>query len=253
LEDEPPTRLEPEKISIARLPVTGSDVFGREEDIAFLDRAWANQQVNVVTIVARAGVGKSTLVNHWLRRMATDHYRSGSLFSAGPSTDRAAVGALHLQMNFLDSALTWFGDPDPRLGTAWEKGERLAKLAAHRRTLLVLDGLDVIWEIILRDFWGAILRPLVTPYRRSNANARAWSILIRTSSEPPTTQFIRQEYAQNNSPNHNQMSLCELFGTIFCAVFGIKTTFRGAFIVAFASFQPGQLGGERRGISWAGR
>jgi hypothetical protein len=30
-----------------------------------------------------------------------------------------------------------------------------------------------IWEIILRDFLGDILRPLVTPYRRSNANARA--------------------------------------------------------------------------------
>src|SRR5690348_460533 len=34
---------------------------------------------NVVTIVAWAGVGKSTLVNHWLRRMATDHYRSAEL------------------------------------------------------------------------------------------------------------------------------------------------------------------------------
>src|SRR5262249_32540283 len=28
------------------------------------------------------------------------------------------------------------------LGTDWEKGERLAKLVAHRRTLLVLDGLE---------------------------------------------------------------------------------------------------------------
>ena len=45
---KPPARLGPKKISIARLPVTGSDVFGREEDIAFLDDAWANQQVNVV-------------------------------------------------------------------------------------------------------------------------------------------------------------------------------------------------------------
>src|SRR5208282_5058382 len=62
---EPPTRLGPEKISVARLPVTGSDVFGREEEIAFLDDAWANRDVNVVTIVAWAGVGKSTLVNHW--------------------------------------------------------------------------------------------------------------------------------------------------------------------------------------------
>jgi serine/threonine protein kinase len=57
-----PARLGPKKISVARLPVTGSDLYGREEDIAFLDRAWANKDVNVVTIVAWAGVGKSTLV-----------------------------------------------------------------------------------------------------------------------------------------------------------------------------------------------
>src|SRR6516164_3432454 len=34
---KPPKRSTPKKISIARLPVTGSDVFGREEDVAFLD------------------------------------------------------------------------------------------------------------------------------------------------------------------------------------------------------------------------
>src|SRR5580692_343877 len=54
-----------------------------------------------------------------------------SLFLVGPSTDRAAVGRLRPQMNFLT-----------RLGTAWEKGERLARLVAHRQTLLVLDGLE---------------------------------------------------------------------------------------------------------------
>ena len=26
-------------------------------------------------------------------------------------------------MKFLNAALTWFGDPDPRLGTAWEKAK----------------------------------------------------------------------------------------------------------------------------------
>jgi serine/threonine protein kinase len=66
---KPPARLAPDKISLARLPVTGSELFGREEDITFLDRVWANKEVNVVTIVAWAGVGKSTLVNHWLRRI----------------------------------------------------------------------------------------------------------------------------------------------------------------------------------------
>jgi serine/threonine protein kinase len=43
-----PARLAPKKISVARLPVTGSDVFGRDEDIVFLDRAWADKDINVV-------------------------------------------------------------------------------------------------------------------------------------------------------------------------------------------------------------
>ena len=139
---KPPARLAPKKISIARLPVTGSDLFGREEDIAFLDRAWAKKDVNVVTIVAWAGVGKSTLVNHWLRLMATDHYRSAELVFGWSFYRQGTSGDTSSADEFLDDALNWFGDPDPRLGTAWEKGERLAKLVAHRRTLLVLDGLE---------------------------------------------------------------------------------------------------------------
>jgi serine/threonine protein kinase/predicted ATPase len=135
-------RLGPKKISVARLPVTGRDVFGREENIAFLDSAWANPQVNVVTIVAWAGVGKSTLLNHWLGRMAAEHYRSAQLVFGWSFYRQGTSGGTSSADEFLDAALTWFGDPDPRIGTAWEKGERLAKLIAHRRTLLILDGLE---------------------------------------------------------------------------------------------------------------
>jgi hypothetical protein len=139
---KPPVRLGPKKISIARLPVTGSDVFGREEDLAFLDRAWANQDVNVVTIVAWGGVGKSTLVNHWLRRMATDHYCSAELVFGWSFYRQGTSGETSSADEFIDAALSWFGDPDPRIGTGWEKGERLAKLVANRRTLFILDGLE---------------------------------------------------------------------------------------------------------------
>ena len=147
-QDESPVRESrspgsvPKKISVARLPVTGSDVFGREEDIVFLDATWANPQVNIVSIVAWAGVGKSTLVNHWLRRMATENYRSAELVFGWSFYRQGTSGGTSSADEFLDAALTWFGDPDPRLGTAWEKGERLAKLVGHRRTLLVLDGLE---------------------------------------------------------------------------------------------------------------
>src|SRR5271157_3853556 len=132
----------PERISVARLPITGSNFFGREEDIAFLNEAWANQHVNIVTIVAWAGVGKSTLVNHWLRRMAAEHYGSTELVFGWSFYRQGTSWRASSADEFLDAALGWFGDPDPRLGTAWEKGERLAKLIAHRRTLLLLDGLE---------------------------------------------------------------------------------------------------------------
>jgi serine/threonine protein kinase len=137
-----PARLGPKRISVARLPVTGGDVFGREEDIAFLDAAWANQDINVVTIVAWAGVGKSTLVNHWLGRMAAEHYRSAELVFGWSFYRQGSSGGTSSADEFFDATLAWFGDPDPRIGTAWEKGERLAKLMSHRRTLLVLDGME---------------------------------------------------------------------------------------------------------------
>jgi hypothetical protein len=139
---KPSARRGPEKISVARLPVTGSNLVGREEDLAFLDDAWANEQVNIVTIVAWAGVGKSTLVNHWLRRMAAEHYRSAKLVFGWSFYRQGTSGDASSADEFLEAALTWFGDPDPRIGTAWEKGERLAKRIADRRTLLILDGLE---------------------------------------------------------------------------------------------------------------
>ena len=102
----PPARLGPKKISVARLPITGSDVFGREEDIAFLDAAWANPDVNVVTIVAWAGVGKSTLVNHWLGRMAAEHYRSAQLVFGWSFYRQGSSGGTSSANEFLDAALT---------------------------------------------------------------------------------------------------------------------------------------------------
>jgi tetratricopeptide (TPR) repeat protein len=74
--------------------------------------------------------------------MAAEHYRSAELVFGWSFYRQGTSGGTSSADEFLDAALTWFGDPDPRVGTAWEKGERLAKLMAHRRTLLILDGLE---------------------------------------------------------------------------------------------------------------
>ena len=90
------------------------------------------------------GLGSESprLINHWLRGMAAEHYRSAELVFGWSFYRQGSSGGTSSADEFLDAALTWFGDPDPRIGTAWEKGERLAKLISHRRTLLVLDGLE---------------------------------------------------------------------------------------------------------------
>ena len=105
-----PPRPGPKKISVARLPVTGSDVFGREEDIAFLNEAWAKRSVNIVTIVAWGGVGKSTLVNLWLRRMAAESYRSAQLVFGWSFYRQGTSGDTSSADEFLDTALAWFDD-----------------------------------------------------------------------------------------------------------------------------------------------
>lgn len=132
-----------DKISLARLPTGGSELFGREKELQLLDEAWANPNTNIVSFVAWGGVGKTALINHWLKqRMARDNYRGAdrvygwSFFSQGTS-ERAASADL-----FIDQALRWFGDTDPTQGSPWDKGERLAGYIRQSRTLLILDGLE---------------------------------------------------------------------------------------------------------------
>jgi tetratricopeptide (TPR) repeat protein len=131
------------KITVARLPVTGLDLIGREAELQRLDEAWANPRTNIIAFVAWGGVGKTALVNNWLKqRMAREDYRGAervygwSFYSQGTS-ERAASADL-----FVNQALRWFGDADPAVGSPWDKGERLAGLIRQSRTLLVLDGLE---------------------------------------------------------------------------------------------------------------
>lgn len=140
----PPTPVwaMPEKLDTSRLPVTGSELFGRQTQLELLDEAWDSAATNVVSFVAWGGVGKSTLVNKWLERLAKDNYRGAervyawSFYSQG-TTERATSADL-----FINSALEWFGDEDPTAGSPWDKGERLARLIRQHKTLLLLDGME---------------------------------------------------------------------------------------------------------------
>lgn len=137
------TTLSPEKISLARLPSTSPELFGRDIELKLLDDAWGNQKTNILSLIAWGGVGKTALVNVWLNKMCDEQYRGAervygwSFYSQGASEKKQVSTDL-----FIASALEWFGDSDPNKGTPWEKGERLADLIRKKRTLVILDGLE---------------------------------------------------------------------------------------------------------------
>jgi len=75
--------------------------------------------------------------------MAAEQYCSAQLvFWLVRFTGRGQVVVLHQLTNFLTLDSIGLEIEIHGSETAWEKGERLAKLVAHRRTLLVLDGLE---------------------------------------------------------------------------------------------------------------
>jgi tetratricopeptide (TPR) repeat protein len=130
------------KISIGKLPTVNSLLVGREAELKLLDEAWTNPKTNLVSIVAFGGVGKTSLaINWWHRNQAPGAKRvlGWSFYSQGAAEDRQASAE-----PFLEHALReWFGVTDPPLDS-WTRGERLAKLLQHERTLLILDGLEPI-------------------------------------------------------------------------------------------------------------
>ncbi len=135
--------MSPERISLAKLPSTSPDLFGREKELKALDEAWNNHKTNILSLIAWGGVGKTALINVWLSKLCDEQYRGAervygwSFYSQGASENKQVSTDL-----FIASALEWFGDPDPNKGTPWEKGERLADLIKKKRTLLILDGLE---------------------------------------------------------------------------------------------------------------
>jgi DNA-binding winged helix-turn-helix (wHTH) protein len=106
----PSQPLPGDNISIAHLPTTGPDLFGRETELKLLYDAWESPKTTIITFVAWGGVGKTAMVNHWLKRhLAPEGFRGAeyvygwSFYSQGTS-ERAASADL-----FIDQALRFFG------------------------------------------------------------------------------------------------------------------------------------------------
>jgi tetratricopeptide (TPR) repeat protein len=137
--------LQPAKVFISKLPVTGEKLFGREEEVKLLDEACDDEKCHIVSFVACGGVGKTAIVNTWLNQIEANHWRGArrvygwSFYSQGTKEDMQASGD-----TFIAHALEWFGDKETAesMKSPWDKGVRLAGLVREEKTLLILDGLE---------------------------------------------------------------------------------------------------------------
>jgi tetratricopeptide (TPR) repeat protein len=131
------------KISLSRMPVTGKKLFGRDKELRSLNKAWNNGKLNVITLTAWGGVGKTSLVNKWLNRMAKKNFKGAekvyawSFYSQG-----AAEGKQASADEFMLETLKWFGDANPPEGSAVDRGRQMANLVKKERCLLILDGME---------------------------------------------------------------------------------------------------------------
>jgi len=194
--------LADKSINIAGLPQTGYDLFGRQKELKILNEAWESAETNVLSFVACGGVGKSTLVNKWLEKMRWDNYRGAEKVFGWSFYSQGTKERVTSADKFISDALVWFDDPDPKKGSPWDKGQRLADLIRKKKTLLILDGLEPLQSA--HDFEkGKIKDPalsiLVTQLARKNNGL----CVITTREKVPELDRFEKTTLQ---PNLDQIS-----------------------------------------------
>jgi len=148
----------------AKLPIVHPTLIGRDPQIAFLDRAWADPAANIVQIIAAGGTGKTALVDKWFRRHVGEADTFGwSFYSQGASPDRQTSSD-----PFFADLIKWFHIDVAPTDSIYIKAEAIARRLREDRVLLLLDGVEPLQDAAgaVRDAaLKALLQELATGHR----------------------------------------------------------------------------------------
>ncbi len=128
------------------MPITGHNVVGRDDELQMFDDVFDGGVLNVISLRAWGGVGKSTLVNHWCDKLRADNYRGATRVFAWSFYTQGTIERTNSADAFIDAALRFFGDDGPESGSTWDNGERLANMVGQERALLILDGMEPLQD-----------------------------------------------------------------------------------------------------------
>ncbi len=179
------------------LRIYGEGFVGRQEELAALDRAWA-EGARIFALHAEGGAGKTRVVVEWLRRMRDDGWRGArrvfvySFYSQGSDERRNASSEL-----FFEQALAFFGYRGEPITQADEKGRALARLLVEQSGLLVLDGLEPLQHPTQHVERGRLKDPGIARLLLTLANAPRDEThgLCLTTSRQSVIEFQAREGA----------------------------------------------------------
>jgi SEFIR domain len=176
------------KVAPTRLGHVAPELFGREADLAKLDAAWAEGRLNVVTLVAMGGAGKTSLVAKWAAGLDLGgaDYFDWSFYSQG--TRQEGEGGSASGEPFVAAALRFFGEEEgARLAdspvSGWEKGAKLAEFVARRKALLILDGLEPLQYPPTSPLAGQLKDPGVEALLKGLARSNPGLCLVTTREQ----------------------------------------------------------------------
>ncbi|MFN7928039.1 MAG: toll/interleukin-1 receptor domain-containing protein [Blastocatellia bacterium] len=236
-----PTRRAPINSPVATKSATLADIsriikyaphelIGRAAETQLLNDAWAgvrNQTTlrpHILTFVALGGEGKTSLVSKWAAGLAAqgwpdcDAAFAWSFYHQG--TDEKTADSSDL---FLKSALDFLGNAEDQAfaasnAGAYEKGERLARVIARQRCLLLLDGVEPLQYAPASPMAGQLKDQGLASLLNRLAARNPGLCIVTTRYSLPDLQGFRQTTA----PEYDLKRLSRAAGVQLLQSLGVK-------------------------------
>lgn len=186
-------RLFHEHVFNRGLPITTRTLFGREDELNCLRRAWTSDLIRIVPVVAYGGMGKSALINTWLREMRNKEYFGAQKVLAWSFYSQGTKENLVSADPFVSFALSWLGDDDSIALNPVARGVRLAELIKEQKFLLVLDGMEPLqYPLEAPDVGGQLTDDSIRSLLEELAKPD-WKGLCVVTTRVPVTDLYRFE------------------------------------------------------------